>query len=142
MPKEYKVSGNERLDMSDNLVRKHLIPWNTTLYTEAVDTTFFVAPFRCKVESISVGWRVAESSGTLTAILRRCQGTEAPASGDALNVAVSMVATAETVTNPAVITTSSVHILEIGDRLAWDFTDDTAGELAGVYSTIVISELA
>lgn len=142
MPKEYRVNGNDRIDANDNLLRKHLVHWNTTLYTESIDTTFFIAPFRCKVESIAVGWRVQESGGTLTGILRRCQGVEAPASGDALNTAVNMVSTAETVATPAVITTSNVHILEPGDRLAWDFTDDVAGELAGVYSTVVISELA
>lgn len=141
MPAEYRVNGNDKLDMAGESLRKHWIAWNTTLFGESIDTTFFIAPYRCKVIKIQVGWRVAEGGGTLTAILRRCQGVEAPASGDALNTAVNMVATAETVTTPSVITTSDVHILEIGDRLAWDFTDDVAGELAGVYSTVVVAEL-
>ena len=130
MAVETRVNGNEATGPS------FVVPYHTALYTESIDTTFFIAPFRCTVVSGRIAWRVAESGGTLTAILRRCQGTEAPASGDALSTAVSCLTTAETVQALALTSTVANLILEPGDRLAIDYTDDTAGELAGVYLTV------
>lgn len=129
MARERIVNGNEATD-------PFTVTYRTTLYTEAIDSAFWVAPFRCTVVGGNLVWRVAESGGTLTMILRRCQGTEAPASGDALCTAISGVATAETVTPLALTATSANLILEPGNRLAIDYTDDTAGELAGVVLTV------
>lgn len=144
MPKEYLVNGNDRTDTNGNLVAKHLIAWNTTLVAESIDTTFFICPdgMRLKVEGGKISWKTPESGGTVTVILRRCQGVEAAASGDAIATAVNAVGVAETVASLTITTTNNVHILDPGDRLAWDFTDDTPGELANVYSTLVLSQVA
>jgi len=85
--------------------------------------------------------KTKEAGGTLTLIARRQQTTEAPASGDALNTALDMAAAAtdETVRSATLTTTGSFLLLSAGERLGLDFTDDTAGELAGVTVTFVLA---
>lgn len=105
------------------------------LATGSVDQSCFTANRPYLVYRINYVTKVAESAGTLTLIPRRQQGTEAPASGDALATAINCVAAgtaAETVVTATLTATESLLILATGDRLGLDFTDDVAGELAGV----------
>jgi hypothetical protein len=84
--------------------------------------------------------KVVESAGTLTVRIMREQGTEAAASGDLLATAISGVSTvAETVTSYTLSTTGSFLLLSSGERLGVDFTDDVAGELAGVTITFTLA---
>lgn len=110
------------------------------LYTSSIDQTCWQARQDYVITAISYVSRVVESGGTLTVIPKRQQGTEAPASGDVLATALSGVSTvAETVTAFTLTTTSADLLLDAGDRLGIDFTDDTAGELAGVIVTFTIA---
>lgn len=111
------------------------------LPADMVDRSFFIADRPLKVLSIEYVATTPESAGTLTAIVRRCQGTEAPSAGDALMTAANCVGAAlvtQTVYT-ATLTGTAAHLeLADGDRLAVDFTDDTAGELAGLVFTVVL----
>ena len=110
------------------------------LYTNSIDQTCWTARDNYVITAISYVSRVAESGGTLTVIPRRQESTEAPASGDALATALSGVSTvAETVTAFALTATSALLLLDAGDRLGIDFTDDVAGELAGVVVTFTLA---
>jgi len=112
------------------------------LAADMVDRNFFIADRAMKVKSIEYVATTPESAGTLTMIVRRCQGTEAPSAGDALITAANMVGAAlvaQTVYT-ATLTATTAHLeLADGDRLAIDFTDDTAGELAGLVVTVVLA---
>ena len=111
------------------------------LITDMVDQSCFTADRPYYVAKITYVSKVAESAGTLTVIPRRQQGTEAAASGDQLATALNAVTTgiaAETVTTATLTTTTSLLILETGNRLGIDFTDDAAGELAGVTITFTL----
>lgn len=110
------------------------------LFGDSIDQTCWTARRDYVVTAISYVSRVAESAGTLTVIPRRQQGTEAPASGDSLATAISGVSTvAETVTAFTLTTTGADLLLDAGDRLGIDFTDDVAGELAGVIITFTLA---
>lgn len=110
------------------------------LIADMVDQSCFTADRDYVITKITYVSKVVESAGTLTVIPRRQESTEAAASGDALATAISGVSTvAETVTTFTLTTTSSLLILDAGDRLGVDFTDDTAGELAGVTITFTLA---
>lgn len=137
-----KIAGNTIEELDGDEDAKFLVTTSFQLAADMVDRSFFIAPFRVKVESIDYVATTPESAGTLTTIVRRCQGTEAPASGDALMTAADMVGAAlvtQTVYNATLTGTTALLYLEKGDRLAVDFTDDTAGELAGLVYTVVLS---
>jgi hypothetical protein len=109
------------------------------LIADMVDQTCFNVDKAYAVSKITYTSKVVEAGGTLTIIPRRQQSTEAPASGDALATAVSGVSTvAETFTTFTLTTTPALLLLSSGERLALDFTDDTAGELAGVTVTFTL----
>lgn len=111
------------------------------LVTANVDQTCFIADRPYYVSKIQEIHTTAESAGTLTIIPRRQQGTEAAASGDALATAIDMVgagAVAQTLKTATLTTTTAFLILNAGDRLGLDFTDDVAGELAGVLVTFTL----
>lgn len=110
------------------------------LIADMVDQSCFTADRDYVITKITYVSKVVESAGTLTVIPRRQESTEAAASGDALATAISGVSTvAETVTTYTLTTTSALLILDAGDRLGVDFTDDTAGELAGVTITFTLA---
>jgi hypothetical protein len=109
------------------------------LIADMVDQSCFTADRDYVIVKITYVSKVVEAGGTLTIIPRRQQGTEAAASGDALATAISGVSTvAETVTAFTLTTTAADLILDAGDRLGLDFTDDAAGELAGVTVTFTL----
>jgi hypothetical protein len=110
------------------------------LATHSVDQSCWTVNGDYVITGITYVSKVVESAGTLTVIPRRQQGTEAPASGDALATAISGVSTvAETVTSFTLTTTGSLLLLSSGERLGLDFTDDVAGELLGVLVTFTIA---
>jgi hypothetical protein len=123
------------------LADRYYVRHTCLLVADMIDQNIFVADRALKVKSIEYVATTPESAGTLTMIVRRCQGTEAPASGDALMTAANMVGAAlvtQTVYT-ATLTSTEAHLtLADGDRLAIDFTDDSAGELAGVCVTVVL----
>lgn len=98
--------------------------------------------FTCPAGSIFVflgaseNHTVAGTNGSdVTLQLRRQQGTEAPASGDALlNTAFNMKGTAETPQNADIVASLSTRTFYPGDRLGLDFTG-TVTDLAGVNVT-------
>lgn len=119
---------------------------NPLLVADQVDQSFFVATHPCLPIATSQVHAVAELAGTLNIQLVRQQGTEAPASGDALltnntNAGWNGVATAQTVQVGALIATTATKQLAVGDRLGLDYTGDTAGELAGVCVTVALLPL-
>lgn len=117
----------------------------TLLAADAIDQSCFTANRPYLVYRINEVHTTAESAGTLTLLVKRQQGTEAPASGDLLTAAaIDMVgagAVAQTVKVPALTATEAFLILETGNRIGLDFTDDTAGELAGVTVTVLLYPL-
>lgn len=112
------------------------------LAADMVDNSCWTANGNFVVTAITYVSKVVESAGTLTVIPRRQQGTEAAASGDSLATAISGVSTvAETYTSFTLTTTGADLMLDAGDRLGVDFTDDTAGELAGVTITFTLAPI-
>jgi hypothetical protein len=115
------------------------------LVTGMVDHNCFIANRPYLVYRITEVHTTAESAGTLTLLVKKATGTQAPASGTSLTAAaIDMVgagAVAQTVKTPALTATASVLILATGDRIGLDFTDDVAGELAGVVVTLYLYPL-
>lgn len=114
------------------------------LVADMVDNTCWQAQGNYVLTQVNYVSKVVESAGTLTVIAKRQQGTEAPASGDALITAINAVSggtTAETVVTATLTTTGADLLFDAGDRLGIDFTDDTAGELAGVTITVTFAPI-
>lgn len=125
-----------RLDQTFNVVCR------TLLAADSIDQSCWQADGNYVLIAIREVHTTAESAGTLTLIPRRQQGTEAAASGDALATAIDMVgagAVAQTVKTATLTTTVADLFLDSGDRLGLDFTDDVAGELAGVTVTFTLA---
>ncbi len=104
-----------------------------------LDQSCFIADKIYTVTAITVIYTISEGSGTLTLIPRKQEGVEAAASGQALANAVDMTATAETLVTATLTSTGADLILAVGDRLGLDFTDDTAGVLAGLVVTFTLN---
>jgi len=136
------IDGTTRNDNAGYMTNKFVATSNHILVADMVDRSFYIAPFPVHVDSIQYVALTPESAGTLTFLVRRCQGVEAPASGDALMTAANAVGAAlvtQTVYTAALTGTAADLYLNTGDRLAMDFTDDTAGELAGLSVTVTLS---
>lgn len=113
---------------------------HSRLPADAVDHSFWITPsdgYSYTVDSVQASWGTADStSTTATLMIERCQGTEAPGSGDdLLAAAIDASATANTVVTPALTATPANLALSAGDRLALDVIDG-ATELADL--TIVV----
>jgi hypothetical protein len=117
--------------------------WSGALATGSIDQTCWLADGNYVITQITEVHTVKETGGTLTLIVKRQQGTEAAASGDVLMTALDMAAagTAETVRTAVLTTTGTDLLLDAGDRIGLDFTDDVAGELAGVVVTITLAPI-
>ncbi|MCC6650629.1 MAG: hypothetical protein IT348_05730 [Candidatus Eisenbacteria bacterium] len=108
------------------------------LIADQIDQSCFTANRPYVVYRVNYVATTAEAGGTLTIVPRKQTGTQAPASGTALATAINAVASgtaAQTVATATLTTTEANLILAAGDRLGLDYTDDTAGELAGVTVT-------
>lgn len=150
LPRVNTVNGNiwdcnSAVEKWVNLRDLVAVTCRTLLAADAIDQSCFTANRPYLVYRINEVHTTAESAGTLTLQVRRQQGTEAPASGDALTAAaIDMVgagAVAQTVKTPALTATEALLILATGDRIGLDFTDDVAGELAGVTVTVYLYPL-
>lgn len=100
----------------------------------AIDNLIFTAQRICKVTAITYTPLVAGTdAGTVSLMVDRCQGTEAPGAGDNLMTGVlNLKGTIHTVQAGTLSATAAHLILEIGDRLAIDLTGaqtDVAGVL-------------
>lgn len=117
-----------------------LVNCRALLIADMVDQSCFVADRPYAVVKIQEVHTVKEAGGTLTLIPRKQTGTTAIASGAALATALDMAAAAtiETVRTATLTATAASLLLNAGDRLALDFTDDVAGELAGVTVTFTL----
>jgi len=108
-----------------------------TPITAANFGTIFVAPYKCVVLRVDVVWGTASTSGTLQ--VERLQGTEAKDAGnDLLAATVDMSAVADTVTTPALTTTTGDLELSQGDRLGLV----NGGNLTSGANVVVTVELA
>lgn len=125
-----------------NLRNQVVVTCRALLIADQIDQSCFTADRAYLLVKITEVHTTAEAGGTLTLIPRRQVGTQAPASGDALTAAaIDMVgagAVAQTVKTPALTATPTLLKLSTGDRLGLDFTDDVAGELAGVVVTFYL----
>lgn len=124
-----------------NLRDRIAVTCRALLIADMIDQSCFQADRPYLVVGIVEVHTTAESAGTLTLIPRRQQSTEAVASGDALATAIDMVgagAVAQTVKTATLTSSEAFLILATGDRLGLDFTDDVAGELAGVTVTFYL----
>jgi hypothetical protein len=132
----YKCNGGvwEQLGAGGNAV---FVSCRALLVADMVDQSCFIADRDYVVAGISEVHKTKEAGGTLTLIPRKNTGTQAPASGAALATALDMAAAAtdETVRAATLTTTAADLVVASGNRLSLDFTDDTAGELAGVTVT-------
>ena len=91
------------------------------------------------VTGVSAYWTTADSSGTPTVQVRRMQGVEAVASGDALlSAAIDLTGTAETVVNGSLVTGDALT-LAAGDRLGVDVIDAVT-EAAGLTVAVTIAK--
>lgn len=112
------------------------------LVADMVDQYCFTADRDYVVTKITYIHVTPESAGTLTVIPRKTSGTTAIASGTALATAINAVAAgtaANTLVTATLSTTASDLVLASSNRLALDFTDDTAGELANVEVTFTLT---
>lgn len=138
-----RVAANELgLDSGDTFTNGSVKIVNCTAVAVAdqVDQSCFIADRSYTVTRIDEVHTTAESAGTLGIMPKKQEGTEAPASGQSLlSSAFDGTGTAETVQNGTLTGTSADLDLVAGDRLGLDFTDDTAGELAGVVITFVLT---
>ena len=107
------------VDTEQNKVIRRHITADEVLATTGLDI-FTAEDHRWQVTAIREVHGAAETTAaTLNFKLERCQGTEAAAAGDDLlaATAVDMKAAINTVLSPAIVTTGSRDILEVGDRL-------------------------
>jgi hypothetical protein len=127
-----------------NLRERIAVTCRALLIADMIDQSCFIADRQYLVTKITYIHTTPESAGTLTVIPRRQQSTEAAASGDALATAINAVAAgtaAQTLVTATLTSSEALLILEAGDRLGLDFTDDSAGELAGVTVTFYLIPL-
>jgi hypothetical protein len=114
------------------------VPFRTA--AQCVDTNIFIAdqPYRC------ISFRevhTKSSDDNVFVLLRRCQGTEAPADGDMLAGGNHLRVAAETVEPVVGVTGIGAdhfgRVIETGDRVALAFSGDATG-VEGVLVTVVL----
>jgi hypothetical protein len=113
---------------------------------DIADTAFFIADRHYKIHGIEeVHATAANDSGAVTAIIRRCEGTETVTEGHALCSAFSLKGTKDTVQAATLVDDdyrADVNDLTLelneGDRLAIDFT----GVLTTLANVVVTVEMS
>jgi alcohol dehydrogenase YqhD (iron-dependent ADH family) len=101
-----------------------------------VDTTAFIADRAYTVTKVRAVNTIAGTGGAASVDVKKCTGTQAPASGTTmLTAAFDLTTTANTVTTPT-LTTGAVLTLAAGDRIALDFTG-TLTSLVGLIEIFV-----
>lgn len=112
------------------------VSFRAVAVADMVDGIAFIADRGYTVTRIDQIHITPETAGTVDIMPRKCEGVEAPASGQALlSAAFDGTATAETVQNGSLTSTGADLIMVAGDRLCVDYSGDTAGELVGVTIT-------
>lgn len=107
----------------------------------ATDTTFFVAPYPCRVVAITEVHSVA-AGGASALQVTKDTSTNAPGAGtDLLSAAFDLNATANTPQNGALSATASDLVLAAGDRLSVDFAQAIQSS-AGVVVTVALAPIA
>ena len=138
------LGGRFEADKADGVRANKLILPDHILVTffaaanaELVDTAFFIADRAYTVDRIDeVHGTLGSDGGAVNVMPRKTEGTEAPASGQALiTTAFDLKATVETVQNGTLTATSADLDLAAGDRLAVDFTG-TLTAVAGLVVTV------
>jgi len=108
-----------------------------SLAADMVSGNFFIADRDYELAEVSVSWDVPSSSGTLQ--IQRLQGTEAPGAGDDLLTAtVDLSAADDTVTRPALTTTTADLRLNRGDRLAAEWAGTVTNGVAATVNCVLI----
>ena len=92
-----------------------LLPYTDAASANFYAGTFWTAPAKCVVDSITMRWNTASSSGTC-AVHKVPSGT-APDSGTALCTALSTASTADTVGAATLSTTDATLELAVNDSL-------------------------
>lgn len=108
-----------------------------SLATDWVSGNFFIADRDYVVAEISCSWDVPSTSGTLQ--IQRLQGTEAPSAGDDLLTSIVDLSTADdTVTRPALTTTTENLQLYRGNRLAAEFGGTVTNGVALTLNVVLV----
>jgi len=99
----------------------------TVPYNVPVDQNIFIAGRAFAITAVRhVPTVVGSDGGSVTAQVRKCTGTQAPASGAAVTTAeFNLKSTVNTNVNGTLTTTQADLVLAVGDRLALDVTGTT-----------------
>lgn len=114
--------------------QKHTVSY--TFGATAVDANFFIAPRALRVISAAFVPTVAGTDASaVTADIKKCTGTTAPASGTSvLSATFNLKGTANTVQTATLTSTAADLLLAAGNRLAIDNT----GTLTSVVGTVTV----
>jgi hypothetical protein len=94
----------------------HVLPYTDPASANYYTTTFWTAPAKCVVDSVTARWNTASSSGTVT--VHKVPSGTAPESGTALLAStISTAGAADTKTEGTLATTKSTLELAAGDSL-------------------------
>ena len=138
LPEHFHIT--DKIDFRDIFKKKLYI--HHTIYGADAATAgnygvFWIAPFACVVSEIREVHQTAGSSADAALTIEKLTGTQALDAGVALNTAIELDGTANTVVTPALTTTVADLRLERGDRLAMD----DAGTLTAVANVTVVIEI-
>lgn len=89
----------------------------------SVDNSLFIADRAYRLLGVRAVNTVIASSGPTTLDIKKCTGTQAPASGTTmLTATIDLTTTANTVITPTLSATPANLLLAAGDRIALDYT--------------------
>ena len=116
-----------------------VLSWTMDALANVIDKNVFVADRPYRLRSVESAHTVAGSDGSaVTLDVKKCTGTQPPASGTTMLAAtINLKGTANTTQTPALSATSADLALANGDRLAFDVTG-TATAVAGLCVTVVL----
>lgn len=108
--------------------------YDYTAQALAVDTVFFIANRKCRVAAIRFVPVIAGTDvGAVTAVIRKCTGTQAPSAGVALMTgSFDLKGTINTVVLATLTATLADRELAVGDRLAFDLTGVSTAAVGNV----------
>lgn len=94
----------------------HVLPYTDAASANFYTSTFWTAPAKCVVDSVTARWNTASNSGTVT--VHKVPSGTAPDSGTALlSSTISTAGTADTRTTGTLSTTAATLELAEGDSL-------------------------
>ena len=93
------------------------------------DRVVGICPVKSQLVKVyEVHGSVAGQAGNLA--IERLQGTETPSAGDHVVIGLDLTATANTVQEGTILTTSDMHIFEAGDRVGTHVNSGSAASCA------------